>query len=358
MEIPERAATYGLFVRYFSLGQSLWLNIYFQAFLTAFIVRIIWFKILEINNPFYFLFSCLVLGLGSSLGWTVATLMPDIFCTLSAVCLFLLLFFRSRYSLSTRWFLILIFVFCSIQHVSIFLINMLLLAFFSVWLWVKGQFKTQIIGLAGLFFLVFLSNIGIGLVHKMVSGSFYISKSSGSFLIGRLAETGILGRYLDENCASNPSPLCQMKTALPMGAEYFLWNENSPIKTTGGLHDANGYYKEAIADILTSPKYLVYFVEAGLRSAMKQLFLLDIGDGLGGGEKLKQLRFFPGNESDYNMSKQIGQINFHRLNDFCYIVLAGLVFLFIRSRAIFDLSSDLKITAIFIIILLILSRRT
>jgi hypothetical protein len=185
MEIPERAATYGLFVRYFSLGQSLWLNIYFQAFLTAFIVRILWFKILEINNPFYFLFSCLVLGLGSSLGWTLATLMPDIFCTLSAVCLFLLLFFRSRYSVSTRWFLILIFVFCSIQHVSIFLINMLLLAFFSVWLWVKGQFKTQIIGLAGLFFLVFLSNIGIGLVHKMVSGSFYISKSSGSFLIGR-----------------------------------------------------------------------------------------------------------------------------------------------------------------------------
>jgi hypothetical protein len=353
MEIPERAATYGLFVRYFSLGQSLWLNIYFQAFLTAFIVRILWFKILEINNPFYFLFSCLVLGLGSSLGWTLATLMPDIFCTLSAVCLFLLLFFRSRYSVSTRWFLILIFVFCSIQHVSIFLINMLLLAFFSVWLWVKGQFKTQIIGLAGLFFLVFLSNIGIGLVHKMVSGSFYISKSSGSFLIGRLAETGILGRYLDENCASNPGPLCQMRTALPMGAEYFLWNENSPIKTTGGLHDANGYYKEAIADILTSPKYLAYFVEAGLRSAMKQFFLLDIGDGLGGGEKLNQLRFFPGNESDYNMSKQIGQINFFRLNDFCYLVLAGLVFLFVRSRAIFDLSPDLKITAIFIVILLI-----
>jgi hypothetical protein len=86
---------------------------------------------------------------------------------------------------------------------------------------------------------------------------------------------------------------------------------------------------------------------------MKQFFLLDIGDGLGGGEKLNQLRFFPGNESDYNMSKQIGQINFFRLNDFCYLVLAGLVFLFVRSRAIFDLSPDLKITAIFIVILLI-----
>jgi hypothetical protein len=53
------------------------------------------------------------------------------------------------------------------------------------------------------------------------------------------------------------------------------------------------------------------------------------------------------------MSKQIGQINFFRLNDFCYLVLAGLVFLFVRSRAIFDLSPDLKITAIFIVILLI-----
>lgn len=349
---PERAGVYGQFIRFVSLGKSLWLPVLLQAFLVGWMLRLVFRSIFGITSFGYLLASGLFLGIFSSLGWTASMLMPDLFCAICSLALGILALFPSRLSTFQRLTLILVLLISSFQHVSIFLINLLILMGLALcFLW-EGKFKTHAFALSRLLTLVMLGYVGIGLIHRQLEGSFFVSKSSKAFLLGRLAETGILADYLTENCPGKPLKLCDIRSQLPMGSEYFLWNKASFIHQKGGLHDDQGAYKEVIDGVFSSPRYLFWFAVEGLKATGQQLFMIKAGDGLGGGQKA-QLQFFPWDEAIYNQSHQNQGINFDTFNTLIYIGLLISVVAFLTTGSRRSLTPELKSFGIFLLILFV-----
>src|SRR5690606_34892748 len=96
LTVPDdRPITYGLFIRFVSMGFSLWLPIFLQNALVSFvIVEFIRFSGAEIKKHFYipiFLF----LSYLSGISWFSSQIMPDIFSAVSILVLPVLLFSRS-----------------------------------------------------------------------------------------------------------------------------------------------------------------------------------------------------------------------------------------------------------------------
>lgn len=350
---PERAGSYAMLIQAISLGKSVWHLIYLQGFLVAYLLRVFWVRIFKIDHPAYFYFSAFLLGIGSSLGWTAATLMPDIFCAVSSLVLFLLLFYFQVFTLPEKWGMVALFVFSSLQHVSIFLVNLLIIIFFGCWFLFQGTFRKKFSNWAVSFVLAAGSYVGIGLLHQSQTGTFFISRSSQAFLFGRLAETGILSNFLYQNCGESSSEICQVKHWFPMSNEALLWKNPELLQHLGGLEDRKGIFQKTNRAILSHPKFLFQFGMAAFKSMMKQLTLVEVGDGLGPYKDIFQLRFFGTDYADYHMSKQKSMIQFSYVNTLIYAITTTLLLVFFISRSGFSLSIEAKNFFIFMVILFI-----
>lgn len=348
---PERAGSYAVLLHFISLGKSVWYVILFQGFILAYVLRIIWIKVLKIHNVAYLFFTSFLLGIGSSAGWTASMLMPDIYCTISHLILVILLLFRHEVKTPERFLLIVLFLISSTQHVSIFLINILIISGLIGYYLIVGQYRRHWLQLKAMFFLVLVSYIGIGLIHKSLTGEFFISKSSHAFILGRLAETGILSNYLSENCSKKDIKLCAIANQLPVSAEYFLWSPNSFIQQFGGLHDEQGIFRQITSDLFSQPKYCLQFGQSSIKAMMKQLTLIDIGDGLGSGFAGFQLRYYGSDFADFKMSKQVQGIDFEHVNLFQYGLLLLLITLCFYTKSHLSLSPELKMFGLFLIFL-------
>lgn len=348
---PERAATYCLTIKALSLGNNLWLVPFFQGILVASLLRILFIRIFQINQPGYFYFSSAVLGIGSSLGWTTTMLMPDIFCVISSVSLLVLLVWWSKLPSGERLFLMLLFVASSIQHVSIFFINLLIIIGLTLYFLILGEYRKHWLALKLLTVLVLISYMGIGLIHQNMTGRFFISQSSNAFLMGRLIETGILANYLNQTCSVESNPLCQYRDRLPMSCEQFMWMKESFLNETGGLSDRQNIYAQTIYKIFKQPKFILQFAHSSLKAMMKQSVFVKVGDGLGTFKSnIPQLKYYVSDMADFHMSKQKNRIDFDWVNNLIFAVLLSLVFIFIKNQAQISISPEIKMFGVFFII--------
>ncbi len=349
--VPERVSTYALMIRGISLGRDLWFVIVFQTLIGAYLLRAIWQKIQgrPLDGLFFGAVACL--GLLSPLGWTASTLMPDLFCVMSSLFLYLLLFPEDGKKPS--YLHLGGFAICASQHLGNLMINGLLLGlFFAYFLWqreLRKKVAGLVLGLAGLV----ISYVGIGAVHYSMSGEFYLTKSSSAFLTGRLIETGLASQYLDQHQGEMPS-FQLFRKQLPMSAEHFLWNKDSPIYSLGGLHDSFGKMAVFNKEVLSSPVYLFLFAKAGVKSGFKQLLQLDLGDGLLPAANL-QLYIYPENHAEYWLSKQQSGIDFKTLNSWCMSFLAILFLFFMLKVLPHGFNNELIQFGLFIVLLFFLN---
>jgi len=349
---PERAGTYCMVIKGLSFGNSLWLVPVFQGLLVAGFLRFLFVRIFNIDKPVYLYFSSAVLGLGSSLGWTTAMLMPDIFCALSSLSLIILLLWRQRLHFTERVLVILLFIASSLQHVSIFFINVLIIIGFTLYFLFTGESKRHWLNLLTMTTLIVLSYVGIGLIHKSMTGRFFISQSSNAFLMGRLIETGILSNYLDQTCSVEQNPLCKYRGRLPMSCEHFMWNKESFLNETGGLNDRQMLYGQTIQKIFSKPKFIFLFAQAGMKSMLKQCLLVKVGDGLGRTKSnVPQLKFYVSDLSDYHMSRQKAGIDFDWVNNLLFAVMGILLFLLFRNYSSLHISGEIRMFGIGLILL-------
>ncbi len=351
--VPERVSTYALFINLTSRGGNIWLPVLVQSALLAVSLRFLWFRILGILNPAFFFLACFLLGWASPLGWTSAMLMPDIFCVLSSLYLLVFMEFYSDLKWWEKVTAAVLFVFFSLFHIGIFPINLLILTVYGLMFLFRRKLKSRAMPFILALALTFFSLAGIGFVHKLISGQFFTSKTSGAFLVARFAETGILSQYLNRHCGDNSNPLCKYRSDFPMQAEVFLWKPDSPLNKEIGLYDPKGVLSEVVNGVFSDPVLLSKFAISGLASGLKQALLLDLGDGLGPFDDIPQLRIFTANASDYLGSKQQGGIDFQHVNFWCRAFLAFLFLLALRYKAFFNLSKPMEKLGLFIIILLI-----
>ncbi len=273
--IPQdRPVFYGLFIRFFSLGFSLWLVVYIQAAIVSYILWHLTKTVLKNSSLNLFVLILLPLSWFSGLGWYTSQIMPDIF-TFTALGAMLLLALPSRLSQSQQIIIAIILVLSINVHFSNIVITSLTLL--CLFLFFRKKFNLTF----SIPILVLVLSLGISSLSNFIIGkTFSVSQGSHVFLMGKMLDSGILKSYLDEHCPDKNYSLCAYKEALPSDSRAFLWDTNSPLYKDGGWKGSKTTYRTLLWDIFTSPKYLFFYGYNSATSTIAQLFQNEVGSGL------------------------------------------------------------------------------
>ncbi len=368
----DRPITYGLFLKFFSFKYSTWCVILFQNLLTAFVV----WECLKVffDDPIklkkIYLFTLLFLVLFTGVAWYSNQLMPDFFAPLTIISFFTLIT-RKKISLLPKVILILILLYASISHFSHLMIGVLLVILsVGFKLFFKEKFKA--ISLKRILFigtLVLSSWVILPGINYLVEKKITISKGSHVFLMARLADTGILGEFLKENCSTpqfEDCTLCQYKDSLPHDAASFIWS-GEIFKNTGGWENSKDEYTKIIIATLKRPKYLFANIYKSFFYGMIQLTDNEIGHGLSayneGSAPYGQISWRFHNElNNYLNSRQNkwngANLNLDLLNTLhlLLIILSLFIFLLLTTSSIYaKLDLTTKIFLIFVIIAIVIN---
>lgn len=289
----DRPFGYGFMMRFVSMKLSLWPIVLFQNLIATLLVWKIITRFFDIEKAKYIhMLACVILLITSSLPWYTNQIMPDIIT--SFMILVLYLFFTSKNIF--KWMYTLVLLFFVITHFSNFPI--LLFAILTICV-VMYYFKIN--SLKEIFIkggvacsVVIMGFVSISLQSYINKQGFVFSHSSSVFLTGRLSETGLLKTYLQDNCDVKPSPLCIYTDSLSNTSADFIWNDQSALNKVSRTHfngvqstnEENWHYlnnnvcKPIVAEIVTTPTYLIKFVFYGIRESFIQFFQLNIGAGL------------------------------------------------------------------------------
>ncbi len=284
----DRPITYGLFVFAASLKTSLWFVVLIQNFFTCFLI----FEVCKLFFkteilPISFLGIITFLTFFTGIAWYSNQIMPDFFAPITALLTFLILY-SPKINIFKLIFFSILFIFSSIVHLS-HLIFIFILIFFNIFLeklltkkqiFVIEKLKFQRIFL--IFALIIVSWFTLPTINYLTEKKFIVSKGSYAFFIAHLADTGILEKFLRENCEKTEyknCKLCQYKDSLPQDLAAFLWTPNGVFAKTGGW-EGEEEYKKIVFATLKEPKYLVLNIYKSMTYGFSLLFRNEIGQGL------------------------------------------------------------------------------
>jgi len=274
LQIPmDRPILYGLMIRFFSLGFTLWTVLFFQCLMVAYVLfHLVKFLLPDLRRM-GFLMLLTFLSCFTPLGWYCSQIMPDIF-TFVAVASIILLMMNERMVLSQKLILAFILVLALNVHFSNFPIT-ILTAIGTLFIARKQALKLELIipGVAMVCAIIF------GMLIKIsIPGG---NQSAGQmFLLGRCLDTGALQSFLDDKCHKRDYKLCAVKDSLPDNSRTLLFAGHSPLTKFGAWESEPKVYNEVLFGIVTSPKHLGIMIYHGFTSTITQLFQNDIGTGL------------------------------------------------------------------------------
>jgi hypothetical protein len=281
----DRPITYGLFVRFFSFRYSMWFVVFIQNFLTAFVI----YELLKCMNiedkifTYFFLSVLTFLVLFTGIGWYSNQIMPDFFAPISSLTIFILLK-KEKSSWVTTILLFLVLIYSLITHLSHLMIGSLLILLVLVF---KYGFKKYfndipIKRLISIVIIVLSGWIILPGLNWLIEGKFILSKASHVFIMAHLNETGILEKFLNENCSKKEFAeykLCHYKDSLPITLSSFIWSSGM-LEKTGGWTDSKEEYNKIIKATLKQPEYLFLNIYNSINYGLIQMTKNEIGQGL------------------------------------------------------------------------------
>lgn len=295
----DRPITYGLFIALTSLyGVSLGLVVFAQAALVSYLIFLFAREFATIYNPVYILVTIVLLSFFTGASWTVGQIIADIFTPIMLLCMAILLFGNpSRREQYVLYFLFVLSCTAHIAHINFNVV--LLLCTFAL-----GLLKVIPKPRAKPFLILCVLTI-ISVLPMLVA----ISKSKHAFLMGAMVEHGIAKKYLDEHCGEKQFRLCAYKDSLNYKAWEFMWDEDSPLNSTGGWKANKEEYNEIIRGTLTEPRFILLHVKESLQATVLQLMRFRINDGNGPVPENSLLRqrvakYFPGELEEFENSRQ------------------------------------------------------
>lgn len=331
----DRSPFYGVFLGFSGMRFSLWLSIIAQA---ALVSALLWqFANLDMGGKPVnaFLFTLLVI-ICTPVAWVASFLMPDIFTSVLLLACILFLFETNKRKL---WLYAALVFLATIVHNSHFLIMLL----FSGGMAMLSIFRNQrkLLRKSAWLFLISVSCwMFTSSLYFFKGFGFTISPGKHVFMMGKLAETGILKKYLDAHCAHRQLPLCEYKDEIPASAIEFLWGGNSPLYKTGGWDSSKAAYDRIIFDVFTTPVYVSSFAQQSFLYSCRQLTMISLPPdftpmGVGSPPWLFINRHLPKELKAYETSKQnTGTLNTGFANNayIFFLLVTGFWAIFILMR--------------------------
>lgn len=326
----DRPITYGLFLWLTSMsGISLWLVIFTQSFILAYLVFLFFKKFVDPENPgLLSIISIGIVSLFSSLSWTSSQLMPDVFTPALLFCLVIIVAGKnSKKEKGILYFILLLSCGMHFSHVMFAVLLAIILLILKFFLRKRNFISASWLTLGLIIVLAGASILSMGSA---------LAKSKHVFFMGAMIEHGITQEYLDEFCPEKNYKLCIYKDSLPEKAWQFIWDEKSPLYNMGEWKDSKKEFNEIISGTLTNPKYIWLHIKASFIATAQQLIMFKIGDGNGAfpsGTKLHERvnEYFPHEMGWYENSKQNKEqlffISF--FNSLIYVVTVISVFIII-----------------------------
>jgi len=348
----DRPVSYGLFIKFFSLSYSAWFVILIQNLITAFVlfelINLIIGKKYNFQRIYYGILLFLVLFTG--IGWYSNQLMPDFFAPLTFLIIFILLKSRNIFSMANI-VLIAVLIFSLITHFSHLLIGSTIIAGIALFKLFSGKYLREV-SLKKIFavsVIVFSGWLVLPLVNYVVEKQFILSKGSHVFLMSHLNDTGILKKFLDENCNDeefSDCKICNYKDELPVDLASFIWGPQSIVSKTGGWEESKDEYNKIIYATLKKPKYLFLNFYKSISYGFIQLTRNGVGQGLSayneGSAPYGQIHWrFNGELNNYLNSKQNKwdgvNLNFELLNliQLAIIITSLFILIFLFTSQIF-----------------------
>lgn len=275
--LPEdRPLTYSLFLRYVSLGLTLWLPVLVQGLIISLLVHRI--CVLAWGERFsWTLFWILAVATVAftPVSWYSSQLMPDVFTGVLFLLVWLLYADPRRSNRPWYWIGLVV---CNLMHNSHLLIMVMLsTGIIAMALRYDGQHLRTAFQLFG---VSLFSMLLVASVHAAAGNGFTLSKGSHVFLVAKLSENGVLKKYLDDNCERYPYRLCTWKDKLPAYAWDFVWNADQPMQQLGGWEGTKTEFKAILRNIAWSPKYYALLLYKALIDTGRQFVQTQVGDGL------------------------------------------------------------------------------
>lgn len=285
----DRPVTYGLFVYLFSLQFSLWLVVFAQNFLTAFLVHeAISLFVSKEKLPTCFTGVMLFLTLFTGIGWYANQIMPDLFTPLCFLLLFLLL-----YKPDTGFFKLILYscllVFSILTHFSHLLILpvLFILILLTELLWLRKKmssfYEVKTKRFVWVAILLISAEFILPSINYLARKEFVVSHGSHAFMMAHLVDTGLLKKFLKENCEKkeySDCKLCAYQDSLPADEATFIWSYNGVFDKTGGWKNSKREYEFIIGNMLSTPKYFLLNCYKSFSYGFIQLFKTDLGEGL------------------------------------------------------------------------------
>lgn len=269
----DRSLFYGLFIRHISLSSSLWYVIFAQSLITCWMIRLtlgIFFE--AFKRDLVFLLSIGVLTVSTAYSYTVSILVPDVFTSLTILCIMNILF--NTHLNRMQWVLLgMVFIFSiSTQFSSVAVVAFLFGLYAIHWLSLKLRKKEGPINFKRVcvaFYLFAFTLLLIPFTNYVFTNNYKFAGGTHVFLMNHMVESGILQEYLDEKCQEKAYRICDYKNDLSWN---FMWAEDSPVQKTGGWEANREEYRAILADIMTTPKYAVMVVQKSVEYCLVQAF--------------------------------------------------------------------------------------
>lgn len=307
----DRPIFYGLFIRFTSLGASVWLTVFVQCFILAYVViQFLRKSIVGISNT-HILAIVIFLSFFTICGWFASQLMPDIFVPIMILsCTIYLVFENTKVEKGIILSIILLSVLTHNSNyviITIFSIAVLGLAI------IINQLKSFVRKLFVLFSIGIISWVSLCTSNFIGGNGFVTSNATHVFVMGKLIESGVLKVYLEKACPTKNYKICKYKDNLPPVAWEFHWDATSPVQQEGGWMANKQEYNEIIFDILSRPKYYPFLLYKSFEATARQLSLTHIDgnymlpwaifdDGTAPFEAIE--KYFPHELNEFKRSRQ------------------------------------------------------
>jgi len=280
--VPERAATYSLFLRVMDIRESLWLAAAAQSLLSSFMIV----QFARAQSPRLPAWKMLAFGLGLVLltgaGWYVGQIEPDCFTPLAAIALYLLAFKLDALGVGRAIAIVLIGAFAISAHPS----NLGMAAGLALAIAALGfaaallrgvalpevSAKWPLAALAGGLAIVLASNF-------VITGQVFLSRSGSVFFTARLIQDGVIGRVLDDECATAHFRLCTYRGNLPPTADDWLWAADSSFNKLGRFKGMERESQILVRESLEH--YPLRVLSRSLVNGIEQFAIFRTGDGVG-----------------------------------------------------------------------------